>query len=179
MKYLTCAETAKLVRQSLKEAFPGVKFSVRSDRCIRIRWTDGPTKDQVKEVSGKFAGSYFDGMTDYKGSNRHMLNGELVHFGSDFVFQERQISDAAMSEIIRAVCIEYPCFAGKVSLEAYKAGTLYNVMLGSGSWNRHWSAEEIINRAAGGKSFCEPKESKTAASVSFHSDDRGNVGAAA
>ena len=29
-KYFTCAETAKLIRQSLKEAFPGVKFSVRS-----------------------------------------------------------------------------------------------------------------------------------------------------
>lgn len=29
-KYLSCAETAKLLRQALKESFPGVKFSVRS-----------------------------------------------------------------------------------------------------------------------------------------------------
>ena len=30
-RYLTCAETAKLVRKALKEAFPDVKFSVRSN----------------------------------------------------------------------------------------------------------------------------------------------------
>ena len=28
--YLTCAETAKLVRSALKTEFPGVRFSVRS-----------------------------------------------------------------------------------------------------------------------------------------------------
>ena len=30
VEYLTCAETAKLVRSALKAAFPGVKFSVCS-----------------------------------------------------------------------------------------------------------------------------------------------------
>lgn len=29
-RYLTCAETAKLVRKALKEAFPDVKFSVEA-----------------------------------------------------------------------------------------------------------------------------------------------------
>lgn len=29
-KYLSCAETAKLIRQALKEAFPDMKFGVRS-----------------------------------------------------------------------------------------------------------------------------------------------------
>ncbi len=28
--YLSCAETAKMIRQVLKESFPGVKFSVKS-----------------------------------------------------------------------------------------------------------------------------------------------------
>jgi hypothetical protein len=46
-QYLSCAETAKLVRKVLKTAFQGVKFSVRSDTysggaSIDIRWTDGP-----------------------------------------------------------------------------------------------------------------------------------------
>ena len=31
VRYLTCAETAKLARAALKQAFPGVRFSVRSD----------------------------------------------------------------------------------------------------------------------------------------------------
>ncbi|WP_180273430.1 LPD29 domain-containing protein [Pseudomonas amygdali] len=33
-RYLTCAETAKLVRKSLKEAFPDAKFSVRGNTYL-------------------------------------------------------------------------------------------------------------------------------------------------
>ncbi|WP_338423309.1 LPD29 domain-containing protein, partial [Xylella fastidiosa] len=46
-KYLTCAETAKLVRKALKESFPDIKFSVKSSNysggaSIRVSWIDGP-----------------------------------------------------------------------------------------------------------------------------------------
>lgn len=45
LTYLTVAEVAKLVRRSLNEAFPGVKFSVRSKSysggaSIRVKWTE-------------------------------------------------------------------------------------------------------------------------------------------
>lgn len=30
-KYISCKDTAVMMRKALKEAFPGVKFSVRSD----------------------------------------------------------------------------------------------------------------------------------------------------
>jgi hypothetical protein len=67
--YLSCAETAKLVRAALKKAFPGIKFSVRSDvysggASIRVRWTDGPSEKAVKSVAGAYAGGGFDGMID-------------------------------------------------------------------------------------------------------------------
>jgi hypothetical protein len=76
--YLTAAETAKLVRKALKEAFPKEKFSVRSHTyaggaSIRIGWTDGPQTADVDTVVGKFAGSGFDGMIDLKTSNSHWL----------------------------------------------------------------------------------------------------------
>lgn len=76
--YLTCAETAKLVRKALKEAFPGQKFSVRSSTysmgaSIRVGWTDGPQTADVDRVVGCFAGSGFDGMIDLKTSNSHWL----------------------------------------------------------------------------------------------------------
>ena len=55
-KYFTCAETAKLIRQSLKEAFTGVKFSVRSSTysggaSISVSWTDGPNAAQVESIT--------------------------------------------------------------------------------------------------------------------------------
>ena len=51
--YLSCAETAKLVRAALKKAFPGVKFSVKSSvysmgASIRVGWTDGPVTKAVR-----------------------------------------------------------------------------------------------------------------------------------
>ena len=69
-KYLTCAETAKLVRETMKVEFPGQKFSVRSSTyaggaSIRIGWTDGPTAAQVQSVTKIFEGSTFDGMIDF------------------------------------------------------------------------------------------------------------------
>jgi hypothetical protein len=68
-EYLSCAATAKLVRAALKKAFPGIKFSVRSDvysggASIRVKWTDGPSNKAVKAVAGVYAGGGFDGMID-------------------------------------------------------------------------------------------------------------------
>jgi len=70
-EYLSAAETAKVVRKLLKTAFPGIKFSVRSETysmgsSVRVSWTDGPTTGQVDHVVGFLAGSEFDGMIDLK-----------------------------------------------------------------------------------------------------------------
>lgn len=71
VRYLGVAETARLIRPFLKAAWPGVKFSVRSDSysggaSIRVRWTDGPTTKQVDAVVKPFEGARFDGMIDLK-----------------------------------------------------------------------------------------------------------------
>lgn len=70
-QYLSCAETAKLVRQALKRAFPGVKFRVHSDNysggaSIDVSWIDGPKPKEVEHVAKQFAGGDFDGMIDLK-----------------------------------------------------------------------------------------------------------------
>ena len=77
-EYLTCAETAKLVRGALKKAFPGQKFSVRSKTysggaSIDVSYTDGPTAVEVERVVGKFSGADFDGMIDLKTYTDHWL----------------------------------------------------------------------------------------------------------
>ncbi|MGH3352332.1 MAG: LPD29 domain-containing protein [Nocardioides sp.] len=62
-------ETAAELRQTLREEFPGVKFSVRMARgsaygWLDCAWTDGPTTSQVLPILGRFEGSRFDGRDD-------------------------------------------------------------------------------------------------------------------
>lgn len=101
-KYLSCAETAKLLRASLKAAHPGVKFSVRSHTyaggaSIDVGWTDGPTEDAVKATTGLYSGATFDGMIDLKSYHSSLVatdDGTVqeVHFGADFIFTHRDLS---------------------------------------------------------------------------------------
>ena len=97
-------ETAKLVRKALKAKFPGHKFSVRSESysmgsSINVFWTDGPTQDEVSQVTSPFAGCEFDAMQDLKVARTGELDGEPVRFGADFVSCHRSISDERKAEI--------------------------------------------------------------------------------
>lgn len=112
VKYLTCAQTAKLIRAALKAAFPTVKFSVRSNTysggaSIDVTWTDGPTDAMVQKITEQFAGATFDAMADLKNYHDSELNGERVHFGADFVFTRRQISPELMTRVAERVCKKY------------------------------------------------------------------------
>lgn len=110
-RYLSCADTAKMIRQALKEAFPAVKFSVRSSTyaggaSIDVSYTDGPKKADVEAVANTFQGGSFDGMTDYKGGHVHALASapnQPVHFGADFVFVRQEISPAHKAATIAAL----------------------------------------------------------------------------
>jgi hypothetical protein len=101
-RYLSCAETAKLLRVDLAKNFPGVKFSVKSNTysggaSIRVsyRGYNGaglvyreepiynpgmPTSEAVTAIARKYAGAGFDGMVDMQYYVTHYLNaaGEVV-----------------------------------------------------------------------------------------------------
>lgn len=67
--YLRVADTAKLVRAALARAFPGVRFTVRSQSysggcSVNVRWTDGPLLREVEGVAKMFEGKRFDGSID-------------------------------------------------------------------------------------------------------------------
>jgi hypothetical protein len=132
--YIGSTDTAKMIRAQLKAKFPNTKFSVRTDKysggsSIRIRWTDGPTQDLVDAVVKSFAGSGFDGMTDYKYSVGAWLmpdgtastrkieahygtDGEVIEaaidgaipvsFCADFVFTDRDYSTEALKRTAQA-----------------------------------------------------------------------------
>lgn len=63
------ATAAKLARGILKHNFPGIKFSVRSERfaggsAFRVEWTDGPNDDEVSALMSPLEGKGFDGSID-------------------------------------------------------------------------------------------------------------------
>jgi hypothetical protein len=109
-RYISVVDTAKEVRKALKESFPGQKFSVRSDSysggaSIHVRWIDGPAKHDVERVAKEFAGATFDGMIDLKSYHASEFNGEQVHWGADFVFCDRDLSDDER-ERVRPLVVE-------------------------------------------------------------------------
>jgi hypothetical protein len=68
-KISTQAACAKMIRSELKEKFPDVKFSVRSEtfaggNSVDIEWTEAVTTTDVNEVISKFRDGYFDGNSD-------------------------------------------------------------------------------------------------------------------
>src|SRR6185436_13773425 len=81
----TTKETAQLIREALKAAFPGFKFSVRTSYASMtsstdISWTDGPTQPEVDRVVNAFTSRGFDGMTDSNTYHNQTVNGQAVHY---------------------------------------------------------------------------------------------------
>ncbi|KKB60809.1 hypothetical protein WM40_27045 [Robbsia andropogonis] len=180
--YLSCADTAKLVRASLKEAFPQCRFSVRSSTyaggaSISIRWTDGPNHTQVEFITGKFAGSYFDGSIDYKGSIFHLLDGAPVHMGADSIHLSRSYSEGFIEAAIGRV---YRRFLGNFqqarmgcpSAHEYRRGALWAACLpGLHDWN-HGNLQREIDSVLHKHTFCLTVEkSKTAGRIFVTHDD--------
>ncbi len=78
VRYLSCAETAKLVRVALAKRFPGTKFSVRSSvysggASVDVRWYLGPTSSEVGAILNQYESADFDGMIDMETYKHHWL----------------------------------------------------------------------------------------------------------
>ncbi len=128
------ALAAHNIRQELKRAFPGVKFSVRSSsfsmgNSVDVRWTDGPLTQAVKEITSKYEQGSFDGMDDSYTYN----TGEAAAWcdlfgGSKYVMEERSESDAAIAWALDQIVTKWGSDADRVhTVEDFKRGRLYNV----------------------------------------------------
>lgn len=177
-KYLSCAETAKLLRAALKESFPGVKFSVRSDvyaggASIRVKWLDGPTSKVADPILSAFKGSYFDGMIDYQGSNYHSLDGAKVSLGADFVFGERRMTKARAEAVAAKVAEKF----GRSDWAEVCGGEYFGYYVQQAVNGPRITDEiEEIEAALGAPAALE---SKTLARIKFTGDDgygQGTVG---
>jgi hypothetical protein len=83
--YLSDVEIAKIIRKDLKTAFPGVKFWVTSKNAIQVKWIDGPTKEAVETIAGK-----------WQSVSKCEVSGEVLSGGNTYVFVDRLYSEAAL-----------------------------------------------------------------------------------
>tara|TARA_R110000868_G_scaffold350752_1_gene612089 strand:+ start:16225 stop:16770 length:546 start_codon:yes stop_codon:yes gene_type:complete len=173
-RYINVVETAKMIRTALKESFPGVKFSVKSSSysmgaSININYVDGPTNAQVKAVISVFEGSYFDGMTDYKGLNYSSLDGEEVRFGADFVFVNRKFSVGLFTDLVASACKYYGYAMPEINDNVYSGAFIANSI--SYEENRR-IMEKVCEYSAD-----DGAESATLKRVAFLGDDGYGYGA--
>lgn len=96
--YLDAADLARIIRGDLKRAFPGAVFQVRTSKysmgsSVRVNWTDGPTRDDVDAIVGRYKAHGFDGMTDSQTNSGPVTldDGRVVSIYS-YVFTERRHS---------------------------------------------------------------------------------------
>lgn len=112
--YMRAVDVAKLMRADLKANFPGVKFGVRTSagKTLNIEWTDGPPTKAVSDLTDKYSGEGFDGMTDmrYGRDAGTTIDGVRYEYLTDFVFCQRHISPdtyhALRLELARAIAAE-------------------------------------------------------------------------
>ena len=108
------------IRVLLKERFPKIKFSVKSDRysggdAIDIRWTDGPNTKAVEKIADQFEAGSFNGQEDIY-EYAHSVFRDL--FGdAKYIHCHRDISDALLSQAIAA---EYLGTESRPTVEDYR-----------------------------------------------------------
>lgn len=107
-------ETAKMVRQRLKAAFPTTRFSVTTKKysggsSITVHWQDGPTDADVTAQVGAFHGAEFDGMQDLKEYHDALLDGQRVRFANDYITTNRHYSHALYRQAAETVAARYGC----------------------------------------------------------------------
>lgn len=167
--YMSTAETAKMVRVALREAFPGVKFSVRSSvyaggSSINVSWVDGPNGAMVDRVAGTFSGAYFDGQLDYKGATKAMIDGVVVQFGADFIFTQRKCTLAFMQAAKAAAVRKYGALVAGVAVLESGGGAYFD----SSDYDGFRLANEVANRRT---AYICPRRSRTAERVIYLGND--------
>lgn len=106
-QYASAAHGAKNIRHELKRAFPGIKFSVRSETfsggdSIDISWDLGPTSKEVEAITGKYQEGHFNGMEDIYESDRNNIWPDL--FGGAKYVHTRRSEGQSLNLVAAAFC---------------------------------------------------------------------------
>lgn len=105
LKSVESKEAAKQARKALKVAFPGSKFSVKSEiGSLSVSWENGATLAQVEEVMSAFKGieSTLNPYTDAR-TIELMDNGSGAYFDVSSISYNREVGDEKRESAIREV----------------------------------------------------------------------------
>lgn len=92
------------IRRALALRFPGIKFSIRTERggTINVHWTDGPTFAEVEPFADRHELGHFDGMTDSYCFDRDQAFCDMFG-GTSYIFCHRHYSDEAITYALERV----------------------------------------------------------------------------
>jgi len=99
---------AKNIRKELAAAFPGIKFSVRSDSytggdSIDVTWELGPTTREVEAITGKYQEGSFNGMEDIYETN-YDNQWPDIYGGAKYVSENRHEGNEAANLVALKLC---------------------------------------------------------------------------
>ncbi len=102
--YASAVIAARNIRKELKQAFPRIKFSVRSrgGDAVYVNWSLGPTQKEVESVIGKYERGYFDGSDDCYKYDKDNIYPELFG-GAKYVVATRKL-DVGVAAVGAGLC---------------------------------------------------------------------------
>jgi len=111
MTSATPAESSKIMKRELQKRFQATRFSVRIGRgtawgSCYVSWTDGPSSELVKEITTRYEGQGFDGMTDSTYYLDTMMS-DGRESGLGLILEQRHISPQFARRIAQAVATFY------------------------------------------------------------------------
>ncbi len=135
----THAETAKYIRKELKQWFPKIKFTVRSEifaggNSVNVSWENGPTNDKVDLITSKYQYGHFNCMTDgYENTNRRSDLPQVK-----YVQTRRNITDDIMDQVFKSLQKNFVHFDEVSSIDEINDNL-------KSSWSV-WTARDYIYR---------------------------------
>jgi len=105
------ARASANIKRELAQAFPGIRFQVRSDSfsggdSVDVRWENGPMSAEVEAITGKYQHGSFDGMQDlYEYDHSAFAEAVGTWLGSaKYVQKTREYSEAVLFTTARLLC---------------------------------------------------------------------------
>lgn len=105
------ARASANIKRELAQAFPGIKFTVRSDsysggNSVDIGWHDGPTSKEVEAIADKYQHGSFDGMQDLYEYDRSAYSEAVDRWlgSAKYVHAQRGMSDEVTLTTARLLC---------------------------------------------------------------------------
>ncbi|NTX43108.1 hypothetical protein HT749_06810 [Burkholderia cepacia] len=139
---LTLVETAQLVQQVLREAFPATGFYVKTQRdangaWLHVEWTDGPREQQVNKLLLPLQSAtpgQWGGTSPVEHFRLTAQGPQRVRLGAGRITVKRKFSDRLVSSVLQRLAHRHAARLNTevrklLTVESFKKGALMAVAL--------------------------------------------------